>query len=262
MRGDGVGRDGAEELLTGGNTGTAVVRVGKTVRRPAGPWSSSVDALLRHLNTVGYEGAPRSLGFDELGRHVLEYVEGDVEMPWNPEDHTTAAHRVGALVRDLHDASAEFTPPADACWHVAIEPDHEDLVVHHDLAPWNLVRSRRRWVFIDWDGAGPGSRLWDLAYAAHGFVPLAPGTPVATAGRRLAALADGYRLDQAGRSELADLLVARIMSMHDLLHDGHRTGTQPWARLWIEGHGRVWLADARYAEQHCHVLRTALVDAG
>jgi hypothetical protein len=32
-----------------------------------------------------------------------------------------------------------------------------------------------RWVFIDWDGAGPGSRLWDLAYAAHGFVPLAAG---------------------------------------------------------------------------------------
>jgi hypothetical protein len=27
-------------------------------------------------------------------------------------------------------------------------------------------------VFIDWDGAAPGSRLWDLAYAITGFVPL------------------------------------------------------------------------------------------
>jgi thiamine kinase-like enzyme len=37
---------------------------------------------------------------------------------------------------------------------------------------WNLVRDGERSVFIDWDGAGPGSRLWDLGYAAHGFVPL------------------------------------------------------------------------------------------
>lgn len=25
--------------------------------------------------------------------------------------------------------------------------------------------------------------------------------------------------------------------MHRLLEDGARTGTQPWARLWAEGHG-------------------------
>jgi hypothetical protein len=34
------------------------------------------------------------------------------------------------------------------------------------------VRTATDLTFIDWDGAGPGSRLWDLAYAAHGFVPL------------------------------------------------------------------------------------------
>ncbi len=66
-----------EEHIAGGNVGTAVVRVGDTVRPLAGgPWSRSVDALLSRLNAVGYEGAPRTLGFDELGRHVLEYIEG------------------------------------------------------------------------------------------------------------------------------------------------------------------------------------------
>ncbi len=108
---------------------------------------------------------------------------------------------------------------------------------------WDL-EGGHRWVFIDWDNAGPGSRLWDLAYAAHGFIPLAPDAPIAAAARRLAALADGYRLDERGRSDLADLLVPRIMSMYDLLHEGHRSRAQPWARLWSEGHARVWLAHA------------------
>lgn len=245
-------------MLTGGNVSTRVVRVGNTVRRPAGFWSASVDALLRHLNEVGYEGAPRSLGFDGLGRHVVEYVEGDVPMPFLPNDHLAAARRVGALIRDFHDASAEFVPPAGARWNVVIPPDRHDLVIHHDLAPWNLVCGADRWVFIDWDAAGPGSRLWDLAYAAHGFVPLQPGTPVALAGARLAALADGYRLDEEGRRRLADLLVRRIMSMYDLLAEGHQSGVQPWARLWDDGHGEVWLADASYTERHVTALRAAL----
>lgn len=248
-----------EEPLAGGNMDTLVVRIGDTVRRPAGVWSHSVDALLRHLNEVGYQGAPRTLGFDEQGRHVLEYVEGEVCMPFEPSDHLSAARRVGALIRDFHDASAEFTPPSDAQWNVVIDPDAKDLIVHHDLAPWNLVLGPHRCVFIDWDAAGPGSRLWDLAYAAHGFIPLTPDTPSVTAGLRLAALADGYRLDERGRSDLADVLVPRIMSMYELLRDGHHTGTQPWARLWSQGHGRTWLANAAYAQRHQETLRGALM---
>ena len=40
-----------------------------------------------------------------------------------------------------------------------------------------------QWVFIDRDGAGPGSRLRDLADAIKGFVPLADrGDPLAAPG--------------------------------------------------------------------------------
>ena len=189
---------------------------------------------------------------------MVEHVEGDVPMPFRPRDHLGSIRRVGRLVRDLHDASAGFVPPVGARWNVVIAPDAEDLVVHHDVAPWNLVCGRRRWVLIDWDGAGPGSRLWDLAYAAHGFVPLQPGVPVAAAAARLDALADGYGLDDAGRRGLAGLLVERITSMVDLLRDGHRTGAQPWARLWVEGHGSVWRSHAVWTERHAHVLCRAL----
>ena len=200
-----LGRE-VEVPLGGGNTTHGVVRVGNTVRRPATSSSVAVDALLRHLDEVGYRGAPRSFGFDEQGRHVVEYVEGDILVPFVIARPLTALRRVGRLLRDLHDAVQSFTPPHGAVWNVVIPPDRADLVIHHDAAPWNLVLGSDRWVLIDWDNAGPGSRLWDLAYAAHGFIPLAPQTPVADAAGLLVALVDGYGLDQQGMADLVDLL--------------------------------------------------------
>ena len=130
-------------------------------------------------------------------------------MPFEPDNHLAGAHRIGVLIRDFHDASGEFIPAAEARWNVVITPGAENLVIHHDLAPWNLVLGGERWVFIDWDNAGPGSPLWDLAYAAHGFIPLAPGTDVTSAIQRLAALADGYDLDEDGRSNLVEMIAPR-----------------------------------------------------
>ena len=251
-----------EVALAGGNTTTGVVRVGDAVRRPAGPWSPAVHDLLVHLRAVGFDGAPRSLGFDERGRHVLEHVPGAVSMPFRTPDPPAALLRVGRLLRDFHDASAEHVPAADAVWNVVVPPDRTDLVVHHDAAPWNLVLSPDRWVLIDWDTAAPGSRVWDLAYAAHGFVPLAPATPPRRAGRLLAALAEGYGLAEQERRDLVGLLRPRIAGMHALLERGHRDGTEPWARLWSEGHGEVWRADAEFAAEREQALLRALLGGG
>lgn len=249
----------AEVPLQGGNVSDGVVRVGDTLRRPPGPWSPTVHAFLSHLNELGYEGAPRTLGFDPAGRHVVEYIEGPVAMPFPQDGAHSWLRRVGRLLRDFHDASATFVPPPDATWNVVIEPDRAELIIHHDAGPWNLIAGTNRWVFIDWDNAGPGSRLWDLAYAAHGFVPLAPETRATEAGERLGALADGYGLDGRGRHHLAELLHRRIMSMYELLERGGRDGSQPWCQLWRDGHGDTWLRNADYVERHVTILTTALV---
>lgn len=249
-----------EVPLSGGNTTDGLVRVGDTVRRPSGPWSASVHYFLCHLHDVGYVGAPKSFGFDERGRHVVEYVEGHISMPFQVADSDAAIKRVGRLLRDLHDASAEYVPPDDAVWNVVIPADRCDLVVHHDAAPWNLVLSPDRWSFIDWDTAAPGSRLWELAYAAHGFLPLSPDTAPDTAGRLLAALAKGYGLSGDQRVELAALLAPRIWSMYTLLEHGHTYGVEPWTRLWSNGHGAIWRADAEYAERHYRLLLDAVLD--
>lgn len=63
-----------EHALTGGNVAAEVVRVGGTVRKPAGFWTPGVEALLAHLEAAGFTGAPRPLGRDDRGRRVLEYV--------------------------------------------------------------------------------------------------------------------------------------------------------------------------------------------
>jgi hypothetical protein len=248
-----------EEVPLEGNVTVGVVRSGDTVRRPAMPWSASVDALLVHFQAVGFEGAPRALGYDETGRQVLSFVEGVVDPDPSDLDLSRLAE-VGRMIRRLHDASSTFIPPTDAIWNVAIAPDREDLVCHHDLAPWNLVRTPTQMTFIDWDGAGPGSRLWDVAYAAHGFVPLSPSARISdeVAGRRLAALVDGYGLGHEERALLVDMLGPRIRSMYELLTTGHETGTAPWNRLWDEGHGTVWRADAEYVDHQRSTWLTAL----
>lgn len=72
-----------EEPLAGGHV-AFVVRVGDTIRRPAGPWTPAVHGLLRHLDAVGFEAAPRVLGLDDKNREVLAYIEGDTlgDPPW------------------------------------------------------------------------------------------------------------------------------------------------------------------------------------
>jgi Ser/Thr protein kinase RdoA (MazF antagonist) len=245
-----------EEELTGGNVAHRVVRVGSTVRKPAGPATDAVHAVLTHLHDVGFTGAPRSFGRDERGRQVLEYVPGPLA-DTRPAMGSAELARVGRLVRDLHDALAGFRPPAGAVWDVVIPPDRADLICHHDLAPWNLVLGER-WVFIDWDGAGPGSRLWDLGYAAHGFVPLGPGGDPAVDAPRLRVLADGYGLDADQRAELPALTGAHTRAMYDLLRTSAETGAQPWARLYAEGHGDHWGPAADYIERHRSIWTAAL----
>ena len=243
----------AEVPLPGGNVATGVVRIGATVRKPVTAATPAVEAVLGHLERIGFSGAPRALGRDTRGRQVLEYIDGPLVQrlpPLSPADLS----RVGRLVRDLHEALASFEPPTDASWEVAIPPDREELICHHDLAPWNLVlgtaRDADRWVFIDWDGAGPGSRLWDLGYAAQSFTPLVSGGDPVRDAYRLRALVDGYGADDVQREQLPWLIEGHTRGMYDLLVGGARAGLQPWARLHAEGHAEHWGPAADYIAEH------------
>ncbi|NYI90933.1 hypothetical protein HNR02_004256 [Amycolatopsis endophytica] len=256
--------DHTEIPLRGGNVSTGVVQVGRTVRRPAGPWTPAVHALLAHLHTAGFTGAPKPLGVDEQNREVLTFIPGRVAWPdhfalLDPDVHLA---RVARLVRDFHDAVAGFVPPPDAQWQVLVPADGSDIIAHHDLAPWNLILGDPHWAFIDWDVAAPGTRLWDVAYALHGFVPLSADARWSRvdAGHRLRVFVDAYGLDETQRRDLITLLAPRAQAMHTFLGAQAAAGKQPWARLWHEGHGRVWEADAAYIGRRRQDWERALLD--
>ena len=148
-------RGGDEEVpLTGGRLTAGVVRVGDTTRRPSGPHSAFVSRLLRHLEAVGFDGAPRALGVDERGRDVLTFVDGWVppNLDHFPDGTLVAAAR---LLRRFHDATAGSELAAG----------HE-VVCHNDASPCNAVFVAARPVaLIDFDHAAPGARQRDVAYA-------------------------------------------------------------------------------------------------
>lgn len=231
-----------EQVLIGGNLSGAV-RAGDTVRRRAGSWTPAVHALLEHLRRVGFAAAPEPLGMDDHGRAVLRFVPGDVHSGW-PEPmpewmFTDEVTLVGAaqLLRRYHDLVTAFTPPADARWRI-VAPEPHEVICHFDWAPYNAVfDGHRPTAMLDWDNAGPGSRLWDVALSAHSWVPLNPKVSASTepaallgrCGQRLAIFCAAY--GGAEPSDVLDTLGAELPFMADFIQREADAGDPGFARL-------------------------------
>jgi 8-oxo-dGTP pyrophosphatase MutT (NUDIX family) len=190
------------EVLEGGNVGGAV-RIGDTIRRPTGPWTPAVHALLEHLREHGLRAVPRVHGYDARGREVLDYLPGrivdvDRELPT-----TTQLEELATWARELHDALEGFDHPGP--WRFFDLPD-ADVIAHNDLAPYNVcfVEGRLTGVF-DWDLAGPSTRLYELAHLAWTAVPLYRPVPDELVVSRLRRLAKAY--DGPSASEILHAVV-------------------------------------------------------
>jgi Ser/Thr protein kinase RdoA (MazF antagonist) len=184
-----------------------IVRVGDTVRRPQRSTSPATHALLRHLASVGFDGAPRFLGVDSQDREVLTYIPGATVLPpypdWALSDEALVS--VAELLRAYHRAVADF----DFTPHIwPLSPPERfigELVSHNDPNVDNIVfREGRAVAPIDFDLASPGSRLWDAACAARLWAPLRPDGYIhdARCGRafsRLRLFVDAYGVNHADR---------------------------------------------------------------
>jgi aminoglycoside phosphotransferase (APT) family kinase protein len=236
-----------EQRLPGGNLGGAV-RVGDTVRRAAGPWTPAVAALLRHLENVGFERAPRFLGVDERGREILSFIDGETvgdAKPWPAWIHADETlDQVADWLREFHEAAASFVPPDDARWRFGGSWTEDSIVGHNDAAPYNAVwRDGQLVAFIDWELAAPVTREWDLAFVAFSWVPLHARTVVEAEGftnlqarsARLWRLLDRYGF-QGDAAAFVEVVRARARSMADGLRSLAAAGDHDAIRLVAEGH--------------------------
>lgn len=232
--------------LHGGNV-TGATRVGQTVRRHTGPWSATVHTLLRHLEKRGFSGAPRFLGMDAQGREILSFIAGEVgHYPLSPYMWSEEALvAIARLTRSYHDATVDYVPPTDATWHF-VYPDQRqhEVICHGDIAPYNMIyRDDRPHALIDFDTAGPGPRLWDLAYAAYRFVPLNFDKDIQEFGlndpliqsESLRLFCQAYELAQP-YADILDFVERRLYAMCDWLIKGAEAQDPARLRLVNEGH--------------------------
>lgn len=245
-----------EEPLRGGNASGNVVRIGETVRKPWSASTASIVAFVEALRLAGVD-APAPTGRDEQGRQVQEFVPGTLAIDADPLSRTDL-HRVGGMVRAIHDASASYAPPEDAVWETAIRAPASELVCHNDLAPWNLLIGDR-WMFIDWDAAAPSTRVWDLAYSAQAFTLSDTSRNPSHAADDLSAFVDGYRADLSMRRLLPDVMAERTAAMYNLLRTSHDAGKEPWASMFTAGHGDHWSSADNYVRSHRNTWSKALL---
>ena len=254
------------EVLAGGvaNLGR-VRRFGNTVQRPMAPRSPATHALLAHLHDRRFGAAPRVLRAG--GRvEVLSWVPGRAARTPLPEwargDDSLVS--VAGLLRRFHMAVADFDPDPFE-WPAEQVPDgyRDRTVSHNDVHPGNLVFDGSRAVgLIDFDLAGPGSRIWDLAAAARCWCPLLADedVPAELRGRRYARfrlLLDAYGVEGADRGAVARAALANHEWTFQIvareIERGHEGFRQYWdavgaraarARRWLRDNSAQLLAEA------------------
>jgi hypothetical protein len=251
-----------EHILPGGNV-TGAVRIGETVHRQTNPWSPAVHGLLLHLQSHGFQGSPRFLGLDDQGREILSYIQGEIghyplkTYMWSDENLVAVAH----FLHRYHDASSDYHPDENTPWQF-VYPDHQqhEIICHNDVAPYNMVyRHERPYALIDFDTAGPGPRIWDIAYAVYRFVPLSYAPDMQALGlsdpplqsHRLHLFCRAYGL-QSSRSELLATVILRLSTLCDqiLAHS-----TEPaYHKMIADGHLDFYRQEISAIQNHRSVL--------
>jgi hypothetical protein len=252
----------AEEPLYGGLANARVFRVGDTVRRPAGAWTPTVQALLAHLQGKGF-AAPAPLGLDDKGREVVSFLPGISGLwPWPAALlETQGARDVGALLRAYHAAVADFVPPSPAVWrHGAQVLAPGEIVLHGDFGPYNLIwNDGHLGGVIDFELARPGQPIEDAVFAMLRVAHLRPDAFASKLGfaavpdrrARLNAFAEGYGC-------APDVLLARardgqIGELERMVRFGG-AGLEPWTTFLTRGLEARMREELRWLDENLGTL--------
>lgn len=258
-----------EEVLKGGNV-NHIIRKENMVLRPTGYWSASVHELLKHLEKQGFEGAPRFLGIDDSDREILSFIPGEVPGNEYPElkpymwsDETLVG--LACLLRRFHDVTEGSTLLANGQWQLSYVDDREhEVICHNDAALYNVVFQNENPVaLIDFDMAGPGPRMWDIAYTLYTSVPLASFQPNHTSEKTVAYQADLHSRERSRRihlffesygipvpNELCQWIIQRLTTMCETLRNGAAEGNLAFQKMVDEGHLAHYESEIRFVADH------------
>ena len=152
--------------------------------------------LLQHLESIGFDGAPRWLGEDEQRRNIFSFIEGDTV----PDLGHFSDNQLGAaahLIRRFHDASIEICAA-------------NRVACHNDLSPCKFVfRNDVPVAIIDFDSAQEWERNYDLGYAAWLWLDIGNPEYVAEEQKRRLDVFVGAYDDQMDPSDLVESMVCR-----------------------------------------------------
>jgi hypothetical protein len=206
-------------------------RVGRTVRRPTGPWTPAVHELLAYLGEQALRGVPQVHGLDDDGREVLTYVEGRGVPVDNEVVLENVLTEAVAWLRDFHDIVEGFRPEGARQWRGGVaELEADQIICHHDPGAYNwIIQSGHFVAMIDWDMAGPGHPIDDLAFLAWTGVPLYRDIGVDETARRLDRLVDAY--GEWGPITVLDAVVERMTTACDRIAAGRDRGDPGFVNL-------------------------------
>ncbi|HTU74699.1 MAG TPA: phosphotransferase [Trebonia sp.] len=256
------------QALCGGTANRGrVVRVGDTVCRPLAPCWRATHALLDHLASAGFEGAPRVLeASPEVER--LTYIEGKAGVSPLPQEMLTdqALASVAGLLSRYHRAVSSFDP-AGYAWPRPVPARYQTgLVSHNDVYPANVVfRGGQAVALIDFDLAGPGSAVWDFAAAARLFVPLLDEADVADSRRgraleRFRILLAASGLSRPDRGLVAEAVIASHDWTYAIVTEAAAAGHAGFADHWRTV-APVAARARRWCQRHRHALAAAAARA-
>ncbi len=227
-------------------------------------------AFLRAVRDAGFEGAPTPVGIDEDGRERLAFIDGVVPVPpypvWSQSDPTLAS--IARLLRGLHDAARNFDPEGLTWDDRLADPAGGTFVCHNDVCPENVVfRDGVAVALLDFEFAGPGRPVYDLAQLARLCVPIEDefdqirlGWQPADRPARLRLVADTYGLDRDGRAELLPAINDAIDRLEAAVRRSVEAGDPNAVEMWNRtGGGERYDRRRRWWTDHNNQFATALV---
>lgn len=253
-----------EEKLTGGNV-SSVYRSGNTVRRELKPGSEKVHKLLQHLESKGFDYAPKFIGIDEKGREVLSFIEGEAgnyplkNYMWS----NGSLKKIAEMLSLYHEAVSDFSTLNE--WKpMDNTPGEIEVLCHNDFAIYNIIFNRETPVgIIDFDVAAPGPRIWDIAYTLYTCIPLSrfhhteSGETVyydhshdaERIKKRVEMFFDSYGIEGMEKGYL-DMVLLRLEGLCEYMKSKADEGEAAFRKMIDEGHLNHYQKDIKFIREY------------